>query len=504
MSAEAERTFSIALGSQNNLSQKGKLMPEEQARQSETRVGIDLRALELEIDRGIDALLVPAAKPHRDEGPAQIDNREQPETMESGPPASDAKSLPAVQKEGGPSHNPFEASTHAKYDEAPVADTFDSQEYHLHELSRLIEIFNAAYLSLDWEFSRENIEKSLAALNQLKPFASRSPDANSVVRIMEAILKRLMDRPGGVNSTLVQLIRDSQGLLAHMLLMDGEIGPHEKRRLRDFIERFQELRRRALAVKAEAKRANLTDKSCRSPSQNLEIIDTELARLRQIETILRRTPALVQIAQRLNGIGSTIKDQADLLRDATDNMQGQGPKGAEPVAETPSRSVEIKPAHPPSLVRRENLFLIALCGKCLGLPASCVLRVARAPGKKGVKILKRGYATLGDFTPPLRGIKSGVLGEWAKLPAKELKSYRFEPFEPHSPDQAVTSGPTAVLASDGQTHKIIFCQMVHFIVDAEIDAGASTEGAPGPFGSKSHLLVPVFDGRSLLSMPDRL
>ena len=96
-------------------------------------------------------------------------------------------------------------------------------------------------------------EKFLAALNQLEPFASRSADAGSVLRILDTILKRLVDRPHAINSRLVQLIRDSQGLLAHLLLIEGEVGPHEKQRLKSLIEGFQELRQRALAAKAAAK-----------------------------------------------------------------------------------------------------------------------------------------------------------------------------------------------------------------------------------------------------------
>jgi hypothetical protein len=130
----------------------------------------------------------------------------------------------------------------------------------------------------------------------------------------------------------------------------------------------------------------------------------------------------------------------------------------------------------PIPVRHEDLYLIESNGECLELPASRVLKVARSPGKKGLKILKRGYATLTDFTPPFRTVKSGVLGEWTKLPAKELKSYRFEPLDPHSPDRVETSGPTAVLTSDGQAHRIIFGEIVNFISDAEISTGPPTEG----------------------------
>ena len=226
------------------------------------------------------------------------------------------------------------------------------KRHHFHGLSKLIEMFNAAYLSLDWEFSRENIRKFLAALNQLEPFASRSADAGSVLRILEVILKRLQDRPHAVNSKLVQLIRDSQGLLAHMLLVEGETGQDEKQRLKDLIERFQDLRQRALAVKAGAKRPRAGEPAQPSApghkpqhpaedlparvlpepdkgsleeflelvektyalSENLEIIDTQIAHLRKIETVLARTPALLPVAQRLKGIERALEDQIDSVR----------------------------------------------------------------------------------------------------------------------------------------------------------------------------------------------
>ena len=493
-------------------------MVDKEARRGEAGAAIDFRALELEIDKEIDSLFVPAGKPDLNEELVQTGNQEQPQTIQSRSPGSGALSRPVAQNGGGPSPKSFEAATlRAEYDEEPPDDTFDSHRYHPHELSRLVEIFNAAYLSLDWEFSRENIQKFVAALKQLEPFASRSSDARSVLRIMDAILKRFVDRPHALNSRLVQLIRDSQELLAHLLLMDSETDPHEKQRLKDLIERFQEVRRRALALKAEAKKPkmeeilpeampsapshkpqqpcevlpalilstthnnrieelrNLVDKSCHSFSGNLEIIDMELARLRQIETTLRRTPALVHIAERLHEIGSSLKGQADILRDTRGEMQPQRTKGSEPMAEKAPACEKTEPPCPPAPVRREDLYLIESNGKCLALPASRVLRVARSPGKKGLKILKRGYATLADFTPPFRGVKSGVLGEWTKLPANELKSYRFEPLDPLSPDRVETSGPMAVLTSDGQAHRIIFGEIVNSTSDAEICSGLPTD-----------------------------
>ena len=315
--------------------------------------GFDLDALQVEMDKEIDSLFVPAVEPDKDEEPVQIGRHEQPKTAQGRSPVMDEESLRGSRKAGGPSlESSHGAALRAKYDESPHENTSDSKRHHFHELSKLIEMFNAAYLSLDWELSRENIQKFLAALLQLEPFAARSADAGSVLRILEVILKRLADKPHAINSKLVRLIRDSQGLLAHMLLVEGETGPDEKQRLKDLIERFQDLRQRALAVKAGATRPRAGEPAQPSApshkpqppaedlparvlpepdkgslqeflevvektyalSENLEIIDTQIAHLRKIETVLARTPALLPVAQRLKGIERALEDQVDSVR----------------------------------------------------------------------------------------------------------------------------------------------------------------------------------------------
>ncbi|MGA2400224.1 MAG: hypothetical protein ABSG91_00770 [Syntrophobacteraceae bacterium] len=527
---------------------------------SESRQGAspDFDALHSEIDKEIDNLFVPAGKPDWNEKPVQIENEEQPKMLQGSSPATDEQGLQGARKARGPSwESAGGGSLRAKYDETPPDITFDSQRYHFHELSKLIEIFNAAYLSLDWEFSPENVRKFLTALNQLEPFASRSADAGSVLRILDTILNRLLDRPHAINSRLVQLIRDSQGLLAHLLLMEGETGPHEKQRLKYLIGGFQELRQKALAAKAEATRPktgetaqppapcdkpqlppeaqparispetdkdslqelpDLMDKTWRSLSENLEIIDTEIARLRQIETILGKTPALVPISRRLNGIASALEGQVDLVRDKRGELterisrikkpetawpagkiNAQEPEGGEPVGQTAEECQKAS-----TQVLPEILHLIASDGQCLALPASCVLRVARSSERKGLKILKRGYATLADFRPSFRGIKTGVLGEWTKLPGKELRYYKFEPVTLDSFNRAETGGQMAVLASDGQKHAIIFAERVDFTADVEIDTGSPAEKAPEAVETLSLLLAPVFDPCSPPSPPERL
>ncbi|SPF39859.1 hypothetical protein SBDP1_270008 [Syntrophobacter sp. SbD1] len=452
-------------------------MPDKQLCQSKAGAGIDFRALELEIDREIDALFVPAAKRDRDEDSVNRSKQGQPPPMESEPLATNAQSRPTDEK-GGLSFAPFEASAQPGYDEEQPDYTFDSRKYQSHELSGLIEQFNAAYLSLDWEFSRENIQKFIVALNRLEPFTSRSSEAKYVLRIMDVILRRLLDRPRAVNGSLVQLIRDSQGLLAHMILMEGETGPHEKQRLKDLIGRFQELRRRALAVKAGA--------SGVPPQPGCALAESPRAKSGWTENV-GQDNARPTAHKRLQPVHE-------------DEMQPQRPGSAQSLTETTSARDKTCPAQATSPARREDLCFIASYGKCIALPASCILKVARSTAKTGLKILKRGHATLSDFKPRLRSIKHGVLGDWANMPAEALKSYRFEPLGLQWPNQVETSGPMAVLASDGQTHWIVFCEIVNFIADVEIGAAPQQTGNRfGPFENKSQLVAPIFEPAALLS-----
>ncbi len=470
-------------------------MPDKQPRQSQAGAGIDFRALELEIDREIDALFVPAAKPGRDEDSVNKSKLEQPPPVESRPFVSNAQSSPTAEK-GGLSFAPFEASAHPGYDEEQSGDTFDSRKYQSHELSGLIEQFNAAYLSLDWEFSRENIQKFIAALNRLEPFTSRSSEAKSVLRIMDVILRRLLDRPRAVNGSLVQLIRDSQGLLAHMILMEGETGPQEKQRLKDLIERFQELRQRALAVKAGASGVPPRPGCALAKSPHVKNGEPP-----QPSCALEESPRAKSGWKQDVGQDNARPAANKRLQPVHEGeMQPQRPVSVKSLTETTSAPDKTCPAQATSPARRENLCFMASYGKCIALPASCILKVARSNAKTGLRILKRGHATLCDFKPPLRSIKNGVLGDWANMPAEALKSYRFEPLGLQGPNQVETSGPMAVLASDGQTHWIVFCEIVNFIADVEIGVAPQQTGNRfGPFENKYQLVAPVFEPAILLS-----
>jgi hypothetical protein len=522
--------------------------------------GGKLDDLEFEIETEIDSLFVPADR-SQTLAPVQSGDENLSAKARDISYAPDGEEIAAAPEKAVSSPGAFQAEESGNnHDESSFDNVLSGHPTNGSELDGMIEKFNAAYLSLDWELSSENIRKFLAATSRLEPFAARSSDTKSVLRMMQVILTRLRDRPHAVNSMLVQLIRDSQGLLAHMLLIGGESGPREKERLKDLFARFNDLRQRALAAKAGATKhkpevialkaeapasgdvvspvretppalfssvvgtgslhelLDWTDKTRHSLSENLNALDAEIVHIRQIETVLNKTPNLATLAARLNGVGNAIEGQIDILRNkrgeliewasriasletayANVRIQAQKPEGDAPAAETVASCGKDGVS-----VSTESICLIESDGKCLALPVGCVLRVARSSAKKGAKILKRGYATLGDFRPPLRGIRTRVLGEWAKRPSKELNSYRFEPVEPAAFEHSGKVGRTAVLASDGQRHVVIFAESADLMADAKIAASVTHTGDIGASEIQSTYFTLAFDPGNPLPLPDQI
>ena len=507
---------------------------------AESSERFDGRRLEMQTDR------FPSAE-YREEGPVSAGSDEPEAEARGVSAASDGLESAPARKKDDPSPE-LSAAQNEEPDDSPTAELSFS-----HELTGLIEGFNAAYLSLDWELSKENIRKFLAALNGLEPFAAKSAETSSVHRLMQVIIKRLLDRPHAVNSVLVQLIRDSQRLLARLLLTE-KIGPHEKKQIQELFARFNDLRQRALAAKTGSEKQGLEvrpkaavadadkiqsadekspalpssaaqtspfdelrdwmDKIRHSLSENLKVFDTEIARIRQIETTLGSTADLAPIARTLSGVGNALEARVEILRGNSGELAdwasrvarleaahadvNTGTRNAEPATPTGAKCEKTDLS-----AYKGSLYLIESHGKCLALPAGCVLKVART--KRGDKILKRGYATIDDFRPFfLRLIESGVLGKWVKRPGKELDSYRFEPVEPGLFGHREKCGRVAVLASDGSRHAVIFADSADLISDPQAVAKASGNGDLSASKTLQELFPLAFDPGSPVSLPDQV
>lgn len=538
------------------------------------------------IEKEIDSLFVPAKMEAEPSQPAEVFK---PTPVEEILPSAGASAPEPV----------VESVLPLDEEQSQPRQESDFRIYPLEDdLPRLIEVFNVAYLSLDWEVSEDNLLKLQSALKDLEPYAVRSSDAVPIFKIMNAVLQRFILKPQSANSRLIELIRESQGLLAHVLLMKGETGQQEKERLNNLIERFQEMRKRALAIKREAKSRKLSElsaergdatvpvesgafpelpeaepaaieliqdvetplhpssegifsepaapppipeagppvepaipeevdaavqerrtphapqtwmeKSCESLLESLSVIDTQMQRLRQIEAVLTRNAVLAPLAEKVTKIRIALEDQAlslrnqeQLWRERTQLLYQADAAAA--VSGCDALSLEVSSAEIPEKLwsepagssrqsRQLDIYTIAFAEKPFAIPAENIVKVEPAARKKILGILKHGYASLADFKPLFRSIKAGVLGHWASLPTKELKSCKFEPvdFQAVEPADIVDDRYVAVFASNGERHGIIFAQATGFIEGATIhsdNAGQTFETEDGryPFFDLDHL-----------------
>ncbi|MEM5789003.1 MAG: hypothetical protein AAGU11_16950, partial [Syntrophobacteraceae bacterium] len=562
------------------------------------KLQLDFEALGLEIDKEIDNLFVPAEEKRRASDPVQataeapsdkpvagtsgsspgqddlqaeidkqIDKLFQPASSRQSS-ASSTNEQPAF--ETGPSPEPVESEPLTPPASAPGRTHYISRS----ELPRYVEMLNAAYLSLDWEFSRENIQKLQSALADLEPYANSVPGSISIFKILRAILPRLGDKPESVNSRVVTLIRESQGLLAHMFLMEGPPGPAEKERLNALVSRFRQMKERALAARAaraarvgtqktnvseagpnrepapsvagssrkgldeagkqhispigsahkaqqippqaeakprvvedtEVPRAGLTTEvqpamdntegeypgasvvtrefveevsqprsrpasaaeeespvpepsAGRMPDrwsllelkdwmessghllvQAIDGIDSEIERIRQLEAAFAKNPALAPIMLRLTEIRTGMERKVDSLRDQEGGWLNRiaWVESLQRISalyrEEPEKGLERSTPPPvtscPELdrkeTRREDIYLFNFRGRSYGLPASNLVKHCQVSRKQMKLILKQGFCTLADVKPFFRGVRTGVVGQWSDMPAKALKSLRFD------------------------------------------------------------------------------
>lgn len=236
---------------------------------------IDFEALGMEIDKEIDNLFVPAQETQNDpmgpltaSGAATADNLPQAGSIENNGDTSTEGTIefPSLFPEAAPrdgdlpapdlkvvAPEPFEPSTtDTDWEHGfsnSLAEEPKPQYVQRSELPRTVESFNAAFLSLEWEFSQENIRKLQTALADLEPFSNGAKGSAAIFKILQVMLARLSARPQSATRRVFELVRDSQGLLAHILLMESQPGANEKERIGALVSRFRDMRERAIAAR---------------------------------------------------------------------------------------------------------------------------------------------------------------------------------------------------------------------------------------------------------------
>lgn len=489
------------------------------------RKEFDVGALEVQIDDGIDALFVPAVKPVP-AAPVGPDtdrtavHTELPELVlesETLKPAATAQQRPSVP-----------AGDILDRDEIPISAVYTSKP----RISALVEAFNAAYLSLDWDLSPENLGKLRTALKDLEPFTDRAPGSAPIVKILKSVLSRLRMNPQSIDPALLEMIRDSQGLLAHMLLMDGEPGPQEKRRIKGIIERFQVMMGKAPREKAAQSAPPVAEEPA-GPAQTetmpegcslrelrfwmkgvgsslheaLAGTDAELRRLRQLEGTLSKTRALAPLVDRLTDIRNGVERRMKILKEEHSEWQSRigwvetleragsyPPSPQQEHAADAALPVTAEPVEPAQELRKEDVCLFNLSGKPFALLSAHVVKVQQISHRKAEKILKRGYASLVDFKPFFGSLKSGILGNWTSVSRKDLQSYKFEPLCSGPFDK--TESHNAILVSSGDKHGIVIADPggteFHTKVEITVEPGSCRQ-AFAAIASEAGKGVPVLD-----------
>jgi hypothetical protein len=135
-----------------------------------------------------------------------------------------------------------------------------------------------------------------------------------------------------------------------------------------------------------------------------------------------------------------------------------------PAADTGLAETQSPQAPPDSVQevesKREDVYYCVISGKRYGVPASQVVKIDSVSSKKVKKIIGKGYATLADFKPIFKSIKSGLLGPWGDLPVEVLKEYRFVPIS-HQALGVADSSATArsiMLVSGGRNQGFLLLE----------------------------------------------
>lgn len=408
-------------------------------------------------------------------------------TSQDAPPTSEAEAPPLAQ--------------------SPVAPVVMEQGS---ELPNLVEDLNIAYLSLDWEFSSENLSKLWLALEGLQDHCGKSRETLFLFKLMRSLLHRLTKEPDSVQPEIIEMMRDGHEALKDLLLSSNGPDAEEKQKLKDLASRYRVLRDGS-AEKVDGSVVETPQAEKPSPflvfsgdhvvdwhsmtrdafpewmqGHVLKATELEKVLVKELADIVScgdgrdKKPAVGELSSKLNQLRSIVEEYAAISRSREQEWKngvewlfrfgGNGDAaqvipeetaGPESVMEDPAaRTHHSAPSTPrsPGERREEQVFLFSVGGRKLGILAKHVVKIDGVNNRKVDKIVARGHATLADFKPFYRSLKAGLLGAWSGLPSEILKTYRFVPIslENQGEDRPTFALGGAVLVSSGRNHGVIF------------------------------------------------
>lgn len=493
---------------------------------------LDFRTFELEIEKEIDNLFIPLGND------AEIKVQSTPPSMEieqPKPTVSAAPMAPPVLVEATPgditlgeSSSPIQSTVKEQAVEAAPTASNESDDLMLvlnspdetpDELEQLIELFQASYLSFDWDFSSPNVAALTEVLTKLEPHCVKRPETESLYKIMKAVLQRVSARPDTISPQLIEVMREAQGLLKRFLLIGNTgISSGDRAELKALISRVQTIRNAQTPKDGQPGGSLTTGSTGLTPefSPSVEVtaggglpafdgeveelgrwiehaghqVKTTLMglndvnrRLFQLEEILVSKPALAPLTNRIKSVRSSLEQQITAVRtqeslwsqlSALAREKGVQFKGDASVAgggslesrfgpadESTAPSGAITAALSSNRTQREQVCLITLAGRRYAVLSANVVKVQPISGKKMTSITRKGYGLLKDFKPFFKSIKSGLFGTWIGLPTEALKAYQFMPVHFNGLNVAESAPDDvkgAVLVSNGRRHGIIWSE----------------------------------------------
>ncbi len=486
---------------------------------------------------------VPPPRPFRPDSPSV--------ELKSDPRAATA--VPRPQPMAKPAEVFVLASEKPDQDEAvPVPGAVSGEQ----ELGGFLEALSVAYLSLEWEISRENLVQLELALEKVEPYCNRGPEAAALMKILKSLLQRLRARSSSTTPRVTEMVRDSYMLLRRILQNSSKATVQDRKELNGLIARLRSLKEQsAAAVEKQgwesppAPRVSADDSAVLSPSVLSSVpkevpvpahgdlktwlggyweeanaymarAEEDAKRLAKIVEILDKVPALKAVSSHMARIRINLEKQVLFQKEKNWEWVTQMERLLAPAERTPpvatqksnggedlvSREASPAATQTPKApgeteegsrtVGEEQEFCVfRIGGQPFAVPASGLVKYRKVSSRQAKKILERGRATLGDFKDFWGNIRKGLVGSWKELPAKTLKNRCFLPI-PRDRLGTVGDpvGTSVLLLSNGTEHGLLLVDSTGVEMrKEEIRPVPGPEGRLGLIGLEAREAVEVLD-----------
>jgi len=422
-------------------------------------------------------------------------------------------------------------------------------------LEGFLEAISVAYLSLEWEISRENLVQLELALEKVEPYCNRGPEAAALLKILKSLLQRLRVRSSSTTPRVAEMVRDSYFLLRRVLQNSSKATVQDRKELNGLIARLKSLREPSAAAVEKlgsqpppAPRVSPGESSVPSPA-SLSLVPGEVPaapgdlktwlsgyweevnayvaraeedgkRLAKIVEILDKVPALKAVSSHMARIRINLEKQVLFQKEKNWEWVAQMERLLAPPERTPpvatqknnggedlvSRDVAPAATQTPTApgeteegsrtVGKEQEFCVfRIGGHPLAVPASGLVKYQKVSSRQAKKILKQGRAALGDFKDFWGNIRKGLVGSWKELPAETLKSSCFLSV-PRDRLGTVGEpvGTSVLLLSNGTEHGLLLVDSTGVQMrKEEIRPAPGPEGRLGLIGLEAREAVEVLD-----------